>query len=70
VPVAIVCILPVGYTELYARQFNEICAPPLSRKLRKETSLALAPSWLAPAGSHMTLQRQGNQLQNTSISFR
>jgi two-component system chemotaxis response regulator CheB len=58
VPIAIVMHMPVGYTELYARNLNELC--PLS-VVEAQEGQAVVPGtvYLAPAGRHLTFGRNG-----------
>jgi two-component system chemotaxis response regulator CheB len=50
--------MPVGYTELYARNLNELC--PL-KVVEAHEGEAIVPGtvYLAPAGRHLTLCRNG-----------
>ena len=56
VPLAIVLHMPVGYTAMYARRLNDICA---LRVVEVEEGARLEPgvAWLAPAGHHLTFVR-------------
>ena len=58
VPVAIVLHMPVGYTELYARKLNEQSAIAV---LEAQGGELVAPGhgYIAPAGRHLTLRRNG-----------
>ena len=69
VPVAIVLHMPVGYTELYARKLNEQSA--LTVVEAREGELLMAGTvYLAPAGRHLTLRRDGQQQVVTSLDIR
>jgi two-component system, chemotaxis family, protein-glutamate methylesterase/glutaminase len=58
VPIAIVLHMPVGYTELYAKKLNELCA--LDVVEAKEGDVIVAGRvFLAPAGRHLTFRRAG-----------
>jgi two-component system chemotaxis response regulator CheB len=58
VPVAIVLHMPVGYTELYARKLNEQSAVTV---LEAQGGELVTPGhvYIAPAGRHLTLRRNG-----------
>jgi two-component system chemotaxis response regulator CheB len=58
VPVAIVLHMPVGYTELYARKLNEQSAVTVLEAKGGE-SLMPGHVYIAPAGRHLTLRRNG-----------
>jgi two-component system chemotaxis response regulator CheB len=61
VPIVMVMHMPVGYTEMYARNLNELCAVRVTEARDAET-LAAGTAYLAPAGRHLTLKRQGSDL--------
>jgi two-component system chemotaxis response regulator CheB len=57
VPVAMVLHMPIGYTEMYARRLDEICA--LEVVEAKEGDLIRAGTvFLAPSGRHLTFVRE------------
>jgi two-component system chemotaxis response regulator CheB len=58
VPVAIVLHMPVGYTELYARKLNEQSALTVLEAQGGEV-LAAGNVYIAPAGRHLTVRRNG-----------
>ncbi len=58
VPIAIVMHMPIGYTEMYARNLNESCA--LSVVEAQEGDVIVpGTAYLAPAGRHLTFVRAG-----------
>jgi two-component system chemotaxis response regulator CheB len=58
VPIAIVLHMPVGYTELYAKKLNELCA--LDVVEAKEGDVIVPGRvFLAPAGRHLSFRRAG-----------
>jgi two-component system chemotaxis response regulator CheB len=69
VPVAIVLHMPVGYTELYARKLNEQSALTV---LEAQGGELLTPGhvYLAPAGRHLTLRRNGAGQVVTNLDVR
>jgi two-component system chemotaxis response regulator CheB len=69
VPVAIVLHMPVGYTELYARKLNEQSALTV---LEAQGGEVLTPGhvYLAPAGRHLTLRRNGAGQVVTNLDVR
>ena len=56
VPVVIVMHMPVGYTEMYARKLDELCALQVS-EARDGDEVIAGRALLAPAGRHLTFQR-------------
>ena len=61
VPIAIVMHMPVGYTEMYARNLNESCA--LNVVEAREGELVVpGTAFLAPAGRHLTFVRTGSSV--------
>jgi two-component system, chemotaxis family, protein-glutamate methylesterase/glutaminase len=58
VPVAIVLHMPVGYTELYAKKLNELCALDVV-EARAGDVIAAGQVFLAPAGRHLSFRRTG-----------
>ena len=69
VPIAIVLHMPVGYTELYARKLNEQAALTV---LEAQGGEVVAPGhvYIAPAGRHMTLRRNGANQVVTFLDVR
>jgi two-component system chemotaxis response regulator CheB len=69
VPVAVVLHMPVGYTELYARKLNEQSAVTV---LEAQGGEVLTPGhvYLAPAGRHLTLRRNGGGQVTTHLDVR
>ena len=69
VPVAIVLHMPVGYTELYARKLNEQSAVTV---LEAKGGELLTPGhvYIAPAGRHLTLRRDGAGQVMTHLDVR
>lgn len=57
VPIAMVLHMPVGYTEMYAERLNAISALEV-REARQGDVLRPGVALLAPAGRHMTFERQ------------
>jgi two-component system chemotaxis response regulator CheB len=69
VPIAIVLHMPVGYTELYARKLNEQSALTV---LEARGGEVVAPGhvYIAPAGRHLTLRRNGANQVVTFLDVR
>ena len=69
VPVGIVLHMPVGYTELYARKLNEQSALTV---LESQGGELVTPGhvYLAPAGRHLTLRRNGTGQVMTHLDVR
>jgi len=69
VPVAIVLHMPVGYTELYARKLNE---QSLVTVLEARGGELVTPGhvYIAPAGRHLTLRRDGSGQVTTYLDVR
>jgi two-component system, chemotaxis family, protein-glutamate methylesterase/glutaminase len=59
VPIAIVLHMPMGYTELFARSLNEVSSLEV-REAAAGDVLRPGLVLLAPAGHHLSLQRQAN----------
>ncbi len=59
VPVVMVMHMPVGYTEMYARNLNALCAVSVI-EASDDQELRPATAYLAPAGRHLTLRRNGS----------
>jgi two-component system chemotaxis response regulator CheB len=58
VPVAIVLHMPVGYTELYARKLDELCALEVV-EANEGDAIVAGRVFLAPAGRHLSFRRSG-----------
>jgi two-component system chemotaxis response regulator CheB len=69
VPIAIVLHMPVGYTELYARKLNEQSALTV---LEAQGGEVVTPGhvYIAPAGRHLTLRRNGANQVVTYLDVR
>jgi two-component system, chemotaxis family, protein-glutamate methylesterase/glutaminase len=61
-PVAIVLHMPVGYTELYARKLNELCALEVV-EAREGDEIVAGRVFLAPAGRHLSFRRRADQVR-------
>ena len=59
VPVVMVMHMPVGYTEMYAAKLNEICNLEV-REAAEGDEVKLGRVFLAPAGRHLTLNRNAD----------
>ena len=69
VPMAIVLHMPIGYTELYARKLDELS--PLSVcEAVDGTEVRAGCVLIAPAGRHLSLQRNENGLVITHLDVR
>ena len=69
VPIAIVLHMPVGYTELYARKLNEQSALTVLEAQGGEVVTA-GHVYIAPAGRHLTLRRNGAKQVVTYLDVR
>ena len=69
VPMAVVLHMPVGYTELFARQLDQIS---FLKVKEAEDGDPFVPGGLlvAPAGRHLTLRRAGNGLVKAHLDAR
>jgi two-component system, chemotaxis family, protein-glutamate methylesterase/glutaminase len=61
VPIAMVMHMPVGYTEMYARNLNETCALTVV-EAQEGTPIVAGTAYLAPAGRHLTFVRSGGSV--------
>lgn len=61
VPIAIVMHMPVGYTEMYARNLNEVCGLKVVEAQHAEPVVA-GTAYLAPAGRHLSFRREGGSV--------
>ena len=59
VPIVMVLHMPVGYTEMYANNLNQLCALNVV-EAHDEQELKPGTAYLAPAGRHLTLRRSGS----------
>jgi two-component system chemotaxis response regulator CheB len=62
VPVAIVLHMPVGYTQLYAEKLDETSAVRV-REARDQEVIEAGTVYIAPAGRHLTLERNGHSVR-------
>ena len=69
VPVAIVLHMPVGYTELYARKLNEQSLVTVHEAQGGEL-VTPGHVYIAPAGRHLTLRRDGSGQVTTYLDVR
>jgi chemotaxis response regulator CheB len=58
--------MPVGYTELYARKLNEVCALQVIEAQGQE-EVAAGTIFVAPAGRHLTFRRGPDGLVRTQL---
>jgi two-component system chemotaxis response regulator CheB len=61
IPVAIVLHMPVGYTAMYAEHLNQQAALTV-REAHLGQPLEAGHVYIAPAGRHLVLQRQGDRV--------
>jgi two-component system chemotaxis response regulator CheB len=61
VPIAMVMHMPIGYTEMYARTLNDLCALTITEARHLEP-LVGGTAYLAPAGRHLSVRRRGAEL--------
>jgi two-component system chemotaxis response regulator CheB len=66
IPVAVVLHMPVGYTELYARKLNEVCALQVIEAQGQE-EVAGGTIFVAPAGRHLTFRRGPDDIVRTHL---
>jgi two-component system chemotaxis response regulator CheB len=66
IPVAVVLHMPVGYTGLYARKLNEVCALQVIEAQGQE-EVAAGTIFVAPAGRHLTFRRGPDGLVRTQL---
>jgi two-component system chemotaxis response regulator CheB len=59
VPIAIVMHMPTGYTEMYARNLNDLCALTVVEAAEGQ-ALAGGTAYLAQAGRHLSFRRNGS----------
>lgn len=58
IPIVMVMHMPIGYTEMYARNLNELCALSVTEAHDAQEVVA-GTAYLAPAGKHLTFRRHG-----------
>jgi two-component system chemotaxis response regulator CheB len=66
IPVAVVLHMPVGYTELYARKLDEVCALQVVEAKGQE-EVAAGTIFVAPAGRHLSLVRRSDGIVRTQL---
>jgi len=69
VPILIVLHMPVGYTAMYAERLNAISALEVM-EAREGDLLRPGVAFLAPAGRHLTLERQPDSTVRTHLDLR
>jgi two-component system chemotaxis response regulator CheB len=66
IPVAVVLHMPIGYTELYARKLDEVCALHVIEAKGNEEVLG-GTIFVAPAGRHLTFKRGLDGIVRTQL---
>jgi len=66
IPVAVVLHMPVGYTELYARKLDEVCALHVV-EAKDDEEVAGGTIFVAPAGRHLTFRRGSDGIVRTQL---
>ena len=61
VPIAIVLHMPIGYTEMYARKLNDMCALDV-KEAEEGDEVRPGLVLLAPAGRHLLFRRAGDRV--------
>jgi two-component system, chemotaxis family, protein-glutamate methylesterase/glutaminase len=61
VPIAMVMHMPIGYTEMYAQNLNQLSALAVT-EARDDEPIVPGSVYLAPAGRHLTFRRQGGRV--------
>ncbi|HEU4562602.1 MAG TPA: chemotaxis response regulator protein-glutamate methylesterase [Longimicrobium sp.] len=69
VPLAMVLHMPVGYTEMYAKRLNDLCALEVS-EAREGDVLRPGVALLAPAGRHLSFVRDGDGTVRAHLDLR
>jgi len=69
VPIVMVLHMPVGYTAMYADRLNAICALEVV-EAREGDLLRPGAAFLAPAGRHVTLERQPDSSVRVHLDLR
>lgn len=67
-PVALVLHMPVGYTELYARKLDEVCALHVI-EAKGDEPVTAGTILVAPAGRHLTFRRDGDGVVRTELGL-
>jgi two-component system, chemotaxis family, protein-glutamate methylesterase/glutaminase len=66
IPVALVLHMPVGYTELYARKLDEVCALH-ALEAKGDEPVTAGTILVAPAGRHLTFRRDADGVVRTQL---
>lgn len=66
IPVALVLHMPVGYTEMYARKLDEVCAL-RAVEAKGHERVEAGTILVAPAGRHLTFQRDASGAVTTQL---
>jgi two-component system chemotaxis response regulator CheB len=69
VPVGLVLHMPIGYTEMYAKKLDELCALTVVEAKGGEEAVA-GMVFLAPAGRHLLFRRGADGVVRTSLDIR
>jgi two-component system chemotaxis response regulator CheB len=69
VPIAVVLHMPIGYTEMYAQRLNEISQLEVV-EARDGERLRPGTMFLAPAGQHLTMRRNGDGTTRAHLDLR
>ncbi len=69
VPIAVVVHMPVGYTEMFAQRLDAV-SPLHVLEAREGDLLRPGVVYLAPAGRHLTFERQGDGTVRTHLDMR
>ena len=69
VPIAVVLHMPIGYTEMYAQRLNEISQLEVV-EARDGERLRPGTMFLAPAGRHLTMRRNGDGTTRAHLDLR
>jgi two-component system, chemotaxis family, protein-glutamate methylesterase/glutaminase len=67
IPVALVLHMPIGYTELYARKLDEVCAL-YAREAKGDEPVEAGTILVAPAGRHLTFRRDAAGVVRAQLS--
>jgi two-component system, chemotaxis family, protein-glutamate methylesterase/glutaminase len=65
-PVAVVLHMPLGYTELYARKLDDVCALRVV-EAKGDEEVTAGTIFLAPAGRHLTFRRGSDGIVRTQL---
>ena len=69
VPIAVVLHMPIGYTEMYAQRLNEISQLEVV-EARDGERIRAGAMFLAPAGRHLTMRRNGDGTVRARLDLR